>query len=49
VVTTCPLLTERNFSGLKDANEVYEVILDICGLLNSGGGVILFNTYKNYL
>lgn len=53
MITICPVLVGRNFGTLinseKGLEEIKEVMLDICGLLNSGGGVILFNVFKNYL
>jgi hypothetical protein len=53
-VSICPVLSGRRFAGLWETAvgepaELEGTLLDICALLNSGGGVILFNCFKNYL
>ncbi len=50
-----PVLLDRDFTKLnksidriKNFRELKETMMDICALLNSGGGVILFNVQKSY-
>lgn len=50
------VLLDREFAKLNKSidkipnfDELNETMMDICALLNSGGGVILFNVQKNYL
>jgi hypothetical protein len=43
------LLNRKVKSLLKEENEVTEVMMDICALLNSGGGTILFDTVREFL
>lgn len=49
----CQVLAERRIGGLKEGEspggEIGEVLLDICALLNIGGGVLLFDTFRSYL
>lgn len=55
VVSCCPLLAERSLGKLWDpveagkSSELEKAVIDICALLNSGGGVLLFNTFRSYL
>jgi hypothetical protein len=52
MVSLCPVLAERRTGGLREGGgggEVAEVLLDVCALLNSGGGVLLFDTFRSYL
>lgn len=53
-VSKTTVLAGRRFAGLWETaeegpTEVAGTLVDICALLNSGGGVILFNTFRSYL
>jgi hypothetical protein len=54
LISATPILTERRFLSLMESQEgktaeLAATVLEICALLNSGGGVILFDTFRSYL
>jgi hypothetical protein len=43
------VLTKATVKSLGEDGKVVDVMIDICGLLNSGGGIMLFDTVRDSL
>jgi len=43
------IITNRTSKSLIDEKGLTSIMMDICALLNSGGGMILFDTFRDNL